>query len=552
MKKIYILVALFHIVFATVSQRVSTQEYIKQYKDLAVAEMYRAKIPASITLAQGLLESDAGNSSLTKESNNHFGIKCKKNWEGKKVYHDDDTLQECFRAYETADKSYKDHSDFLISQPRYAFLFSLEPNDYKGWAYGLKKAGYATNPSYPEMLIAYIEKNELHHFDSETPGEQKQLEIKQDFARDARKEININETPGVIAKTGDTWQLIAIENDMRVWQIFRYNDLEDDAVCKVGDTVYLKPKRNKAEQDTYIVPKGGENLYAISQRFAIKLHKLRDRNLMEPNEEALPGETIYLNNTRDNKPKVYIKTASPKTIDTTTEVIPENKPAEKPKPPTKVILPTPVVIVAPSEIKDSVKLPAPPARNADPVLVEEKKNEVDNKPPSDSNHYRIQKGDNLYRISKKFNLTVAELKQLNAMVQDTISVGTELLVRQMKAAAKPKNMPPTTTAAQKTHLVKGKETIYSICKLYDVTEEALKRENPLIGEAGLKVGQELIIPSPTKNKEEKRTTINTHIVNKGDTLTKISKKYHISKQELIKLNKLKGEQINIGQELKLK
>src|ERR1017187_7325918 len=143
----------------------TAEQYIQTYKDLAIAEMKRTGIPASITLAQGLLESNSGNSYLAKVANNHFGIKCKTGWEGRSVKVDDDELQECFRAYDKAEDSYRDHSDFLTTQSRYAELFKLDPTDYKGWANGLKKAGYATNPKYPEKVIENIEKYALYQYD---------------------------------------------------------------------------------------------------------------------------------------------------------------------------------------------------------------------------------------------------------------------------------------------------------------------------------------------------------------------------------------------------
>jgi flagellum-specific peptidoglycan hydrolase FlgJ len=145
--------------------KTTTEQYIQQYKDVAIAEMKRSRIPASITLAQGILESGNGNSRLATEANNHFGIKCKKEWTGRTLYEDDDAPQECFRAYPTAEDSYRDHSDFLMKSSRYAFLFDLTPTDYKGWAEGLKKAGYATNPNYPQLLINFIEKHNLQQYD---------------------------------------------------------------------------------------------------------------------------------------------------------------------------------------------------------------------------------------------------------------------------------------------------------------------------------------------------------------------------------------------------
>jgi flagellum-specific peptidoglycan hydrolase FlgJ len=157
--------------FANSQTRLSRREYIDLYKDIAIREMHRSGIPASITMAQGCLESDNGNSSLSRKSNNHFGIKCKTGWDGPRVYHNDDALNECFRKYPTVEDSYDDHTNFLMTQPRYAFLFAHKHTDYKSWAYGLKKAGYATDPNYPERLIKIIEEENLHALDKVKPGE---------------------------------------------------------------------------------------------------------------------------------------------------------------------------------------------------------------------------------------------------------------------------------------------------------------------------------------------------------------------------------------------
>ena len=164
MLKISIAILFSFFSFTTLAQRLTVEEYIEQFKDIAMNEMRRSGVPASITLAQGILESENGNSELVKRSNNHFGIKCKSNWTGESVTHDDDANGECFRAYTNAGDSYRDHSDFLKSNQRYASLFNLDPTDYTAWAKGLKKAGYATNPRYPNLLIKSIEQYNLQQY----------------------------------------------------------------------------------------------------------------------------------------------------------------------------------------------------------------------------------------------------------------------------------------------------------------------------------------------------------------------------------------------------
>jgi LysM repeat protein len=169
MKKIILLITLFSTVMLTAFAQTSsvkerTEAYINSYKDLAIQEMIRTGVPASIKLAQGILESQFGESPLAKNANNHFGIKCKTEWTGEKTYQDDDAKGECFRVYKSAEESYRDHSDFLKTRPHYSFLFKLEPTDITGWAYGLKRAGYATNKTYPERLLRVIEDYQLNQY----------------------------------------------------------------------------------------------------------------------------------------------------------------------------------------------------------------------------------------------------------------------------------------------------------------------------------------------------------------------------------------------------
>lgn len=200
MKKITVLAVLFFCGAVVAAQTITIQEYIDTYKDMAIREMQRVGIPASITLAQGILETEAGNSDLVRRSNNHFGIKCKSSWTGESVYHDDDEQGECFRKYNNAEDSYRDHSNFLRGSERYAFLFKLDPSDYKGWARGLKKAGYATNPRYPDILIRNIEQYNLQQYTAIALGEQPtpdaSSEIKEQRSAENSGLIPVSADPG--------------------------------------------------------------------------------------------------------------------------------------------------------------------------------------------------------------------------------------------------------------------------------------------------------------------------------------------------------------------
>ena len=296
--------------------------YVSRYADLAMSEMRRTGVPASITLAQGIIESDYGRSRLAREANNHFGIKCHKGWTGKKIYHDDDRRNECFRKYRKVDESYRDHSDFLRQGSRYSFLFKLEQGNYKGWARGLKRAGYATNPGYASMLINMIKENELHVYD-ELVISGKKMEKKKVYAdtgiNDEIDDYSFTEAPPVnsrddnfvvsrsnrvkvrnrieyiIVREGDTYKNVAEEFDLLRWELFRYNDLGEGADLSPGQLLYLQPKRNRAEvgNDFHIVSEG-ETMYSISQLYGIKLKSLYEKNNMEPGYIPPLGTELWL------------------------------------------------------------------------------------------------------------------------------------------------------------------------------------------------------------------------------------------------------------------
>ncbi|MCB9000230.1 MAG: glucosaminidase domain-containing protein [Bacteroidales bacterium] len=281
--------------------KMSREDYIKNYKDFAIKEMLRSGVPASITLAQGMLESDNGNSSLARKANNHFGIKCHNDWTGPKIYHDDDQKHECFRKYKSAYESYVDHSDFLMSGSRYSSLFELDMTDYKGWARGLKKAGYATNPSYADKLIKIIEDNELHQFDLEGAGDAADRRTRKErenrsLPSGSGSDIMVrNRVKYIVIKPEDTFRSIQEKYDLLPFEIYKYNDMARDADLIPGQVIYLQPKRNKAEVgNNWHTVKPGETMLDISQKYAIKLSKLYSRNLLAPGSEIKEGDKISL------------------------------------------------------------------------------------------------------------------------------------------------------------------------------------------------------------------------------------------------------------------
>jgi len=281
----------------------SREDYIQAYKDLAVKQMKQSGVPASIILAQGMLESDNGNSTLAQKANNHFGIKCHDSWSGLTIYHDDDKRNECFRKYRKPEESFIDHSDFLRDTRRYAFLFDLAPTDYKGWARGLRKAGYATNPDYANMLIKIIEDNKLYLLDRgvdiqvASHGKKSHVGDNSYFV-DIYKQHRVSETNGVqyvVVKEGDSFESLAKELEMMRWQLFKYNDLPKDAILTSGEVLYVKPKHRSASREYPIhVVDSSETLQQISQQYAVKLKMLYKRNGMKQGEEPTVGQEIYM------------------------------------------------------------------------------------------------------------------------------------------------------------------------------------------------------------------------------------------------------------------
>ena len=294
-------------------QEITVDQYIEKYSGIAIQEMKKYHIPASITLAQGILESGCGNSELAKKANNHFGIKCHNDWNGKTFHMDDDSKHECFRKYDHPEDSYKDHSLFLATRDRYSSLFKLDIRDYKSWAYGLKQAGYATNPRYPELLIRIIEENKLNRLDNgsrlnQTPvarneepvldleGENTELEglLKSIGKGGHNREIFTNNgVKCILAKQGDTWYDIAKEFGIYGWQVRKYNGIKKDYKIEKGEVVYLEKKKKKASVEFYRV-QSGDDMRNISQRFAVKLKALYRRNGLEMGTEPAQGTILKL------------------------------------------------------------------------------------------------------------------------------------------------------------------------------------------------------------------------------------------------------------------
>ncbi len=280
-------IALIALSFGQVNQVFAQTEvrlaYIERFKDIAIFEMQTHKIPASIKLAQGILESGDGRSRLARDANNHFGIKCHTDWKGKRVYHDDDEKGECFRKYKDPAESYRDHSLFLVERPRYKALFELEITDYKGWAKGLKAAGYATNPKYADLLIRIIEDYQLYQYDNVF------------FHREQISGVfrHPNRVKFTAVEPGETLEDVSARSGVSVRRLLRFNDLTYEAVVQPGDVIFLQPKKNRGKVKQHrVLP--DQSMHDISQEHAVKLHKLYYRNRMGVGVQPSPGDVLNL------------------------------------------------------------------------------------------------------------------------------------------------------------------------------------------------------------------------------------------------------------------
>lgn len=382
MKKLFFIGALIFTGALARAQDVLTPvQYIEMYKDIAIKEMKRMGVPAAITLAQGILETESGNSDLVKKSNNHFGIKCKSNWTAASVTHDDDASGECFRSYKTADDSYRDHSNFLRGGDRYAFLFSIDVRDYKAWAYGLKKAGYATNPGYPQILIKHIEQYNLQQYtliaadevpkfepgnyqdDKETatiekvPGDDNAA-AENSILDISDKVITVNGNKCVYAGKGTSLLVVATKNNIPLSKLLSCNELSEDGMLVKNQYVFLEKKSKTGGKDFYTVL-AGESLYDIAQKNGIQLQYMLDYNRFWGNEDISAGTKIYL------KPG-FAQTK----------------------------------ILTAAVTQTAAKM------------------------------HTVQPREGLYAIAKKYNISVQQLKDWNKLQADTLSIGQELIVSQ--------------------------------------------------------------------------------------------------------------------------
>ncbi len=505
--------------------KMTVDQYVEKYWAIAVDEMYRSRIPASITLAQGLLESGNGNSRLALQANNHFGIKCKADWTGETLNEDDDAPQECFRKYPTPLDSYKDHSDFLMKGQRYAFLFDLEPTDYKSWAMGLRKAGYATNPKYGEILIATIEKNNLQRFDQKKPTaiEVKELAAEKKEIVAEQKNIVINNIPAIVVKAGESYATIASAYDMRVWQIYKYNDLYKTDMIHAGDTLYLKPKNYKGAVETHTTD-GIETMHMISQRYAVKVSRLLKYNSMKEGQEPAAGEAVYLRSKRKEPIKLREVPMPAMRVDTIIDNKIYDDPKKNVETPSALTLPENKYDLTAQGVKEDLAF-----------------------------FHIVQAGETLFGIAKKYNVQVDGIKALNNLPNNDLKVGMRLIINPNQPAIKPNEE----AVVPGYHEVKQGETLYSISRLYNTTVNELKALNELETDT-IRVGEELIVV-PLNGEKAKEEIANDnpeepvyHLVKEKETLYSLSRKYGVTPEQIRRLNNILDNNIPVGAKLRIR
>lgn len=424
------------------------QRYINRFKEIAMQEMERTGVPASIKLAQGLLESGAGKSDLARNAKNHFGIKCGSQWRGDEYYKKDDDyddngrlIKSCFRQYRNADASFVAHSEFLRDPAksfRYGFLFRLEPTDYRSWAEGLRRAGYATNPRYPELLISLIERNNLYQYDQ--PGAVVPEEIETPVAEAIAGILQTNDVIYFVNDAPLTVKEVARQVDVSVRRLLDYNEglREESQQVAAGERVFLQPKRNSFRgKDRFHTAQAGESLLDIAQQYGLKLRKLARRNRLEETVTLAAGTPIKLRGSR-------VKEAPQGDEEGSSPTPPVNLPTDEngnleleptdddatTEPETTVASPGPGVIrpggnpTPPPVTTD----PVPPGPGADPIPTSPTA-PTTTVPVSNRAYHSVVAGETLYGISRQYGLTVPALKALNQLTTNSIFVGQQLRVK---------------------------------------------------------------------------------------------------------------------------
>lgn len=451
LKKTIVLLVLIYISASLFAQKNSREKYIDKYKKIAIQEMERAGVPASIKLAQGILESNAGQSTLARKANNHFGMKCGTQWRGDTYYLEDDDyndagklVKSCFRVYKKENESYIAHSEFLRDprkRYRYGDLFKLNPRDYKAWARGLKSSGYATSPTYAEKLIGIIESYKLYQYDQEaapevdlpnddrypgdtdTPAEEVATE---EVELDDSGLLFLNDVKMILAEKNDTPLEIANRTGVKTKRILKYNDKLTHPTQDVAanSRIYLQSKRNAYRgKKKYHQVREGETIYYISQVYGVKTKKLRKRNRISEGQEPAVGTLIKLRGWKVGKTK------KPKTVRgfdlPEKEYIDPKKDERPPKKDTQTNPSTPNI-----EIQDPVESDEVEFETGDEIDPGETFDPFDDDlPQAQPIYHQVVKGDTLYKLSKYYGTSVEDIRLLNQMRSNILSVGQNLRVK---------------------------------------------------------------------------------------------------------------------------
>lgn len=431
-RNIFFIIVFLLNIHAIFSQNLTREEYVVRYYQLAIKEMNLYKIPASITLAQGILETAGGQSRLAKEANNHFGIKCQKTWTGPTISHDDDAKGECFRVYNSVEESYRDHSLFLATRDRYKKLFSYDIRDYKSWAYGLKECGYATNPKYPQMLIKHIEELRLYEYDNYGTGSfeiddatarslgakdslgaiirivnsKKTIlndTVKKDTSKLVIEKLQERKTPNledisnnlkkVILTDSISLYDIAKKNNLTIRELLIFNECEGEQELKKGQNIFLQRKLNKSFISLHEA-KPGESIYDISQIYGIRVEAIRKFNKLEVWEQPQVGEAIFLNNFRNSfmKTRTYYDLQKER-LQMASEEISKNQ---------KTFV-RPVQNTLKNSVKDSV---------------------IDNQVI----YHIVKSKETVFSISKKYGVSPSQLDKWNQLDDKPIQIGQKLVI----------------------------------------------------------------------------------------------------------------------------
>lgn len=518
--------------------KMKPEDYISKYYTLAVEEMNRYKIPASIKLAQGLIETESGNSLLATKANNHFGIKCKSEWTGGTFIKDDDTKNECFRAYNSAEESYRDHSIFLL-KPRYSELFNLDISDYRGWAFGLKQAGYATNPNYPAMLIKYIEDYKLHQFDKfgkdknppriiTSNESSKNVTNKEELIKRRRTLANNLE----LTIVDDAFDIYATATSLHtnVANLLEINDLEGEQSMRRGQNFFLQKKLKGNAIEKHQV-QAGESIYDISQMYGVNLKLLKKYNKLENWEQPHVGEILFLSKLRDD----FIKTRPFYLVERERQL--KNLELSIPIDTMQTVNYEAANVSNNSTLNtkvDSVKT----------SISSLPENTKSNQPNTDGrtwiNHI-VSNEETIFKICKRYGCKPGELIDWNGLkIEEGIKPGQVLRINTQYPNGLPLDSIP-----------KAEPQIEAMSALSNTSLTAAMEEE---------AKQNLKIADSTINKKEKslpnRDTSGSwfpHLVKTKETLFSISKLYNCRIEEILQWNEMKENQgIKIGQTLKIK